>query len=145
MRNARGLPGRFFWDFTICQVYKSPRKDYLNEMSPRTKNTKPEDPIDPFSELTWDDLEDWAGNRIVARGRSYQRRGAVRDLQRDEEGALVAWGCGQSPLRHKGEHRRRQGPDVRMHLSILDDVQTRGGRRGGIPGDDEKGDRRRSG
>lgn len=63
-------------------------------MSPRTKNTKPEDPIDPFSELTWDDLEDWAGSSIVARGRSYQRRGAVRELQRDEEGALVAWVAG---------------------------------------------------
>ncbi|MCY3767496.1 MAG: hypothetical protein OXH06_18930 [Gemmatimonadetes bacterium] len=63
-------------------------------MSPRTKKTKPEEPIDPFSELTWDDLEEWAGSRIVARGRSYQRKGAVRELQCDEEGALVAWVAG---------------------------------------------------
>ena len=63
-------------------------------MASRTKKTKPEEPIDPFTELTWDDLEEWAGSRIVARGRSYQRRGAVRDLQRDEEGALVAWVAG---------------------------------------------------
>ena len=34
------------------------------------------------------------GNRIVARGRSYQRSGAVRDLGRAEDGALVAWVMG---------------------------------------------------
>ncbi len=63
-------------------------------MAPRTKKTEPEQPTDPFSELTWDDLEEWAGSRIVARGRSYQRKGAVRELRRDEEGALVAWVAG---------------------------------------------------
>lgn len=54
----------------------------------------PDKPNDPFSELTWDDLEEWAGSRIVARGRSYQRKGSVRELQRDDEGALVAWVVG---------------------------------------------------
>lgn len=63
-------------------------------MASRTKKTKPEEPVDPFSELTWDDLEEWAGSRIVARGRSYQRRGAVRELKRDEKGPLVAWVAG---------------------------------------------------
>ncbi len=63
-------------------------------MASRTKKTKPEEPVDPFSELTWDDLEEWAGSRIVARGRSYQRRGAVRELKRDETGPLVAWVAG---------------------------------------------------
>ncbi|MDE3000451.1 MAG: hypothetical protein OXU79_15360 [Gemmatimonadota bacterium] len=63
-------------------------------MASRKKKTKREEPIDPFSELTWDDLEEWAGSRIVARGRSYQRKGAVRELKRDEEGALVAWVVG---------------------------------------------------
>ncbi|MDE3257248.1 MAG: hypothetical protein OYM47_05385 [Gemmatimonadota bacterium] len=63
-------------------------------MPPQTKKTEPEEPTDPFSELTWDDLEEWAGSRIVARGRSYQRRGAVRDLQRGDDGALVAWVAG---------------------------------------------------
>ena len=63
-------------------------------MTPRKKNIEPEGPTDPFSELTWDDLEEWADSRIVARGRSYQRKGAVRELQRDEEGALVAWVAG---------------------------------------------------
>ena len=59
-------------------------------MASRTKKTKPEQPVDPFSELTWDDLEEWAGSRIVARGRSYQRKGAVLELQRADDGALVA-------------------------------------------------------
>ena len=63
-------------------------------MAQRKKKTNPAKPIDPFSELTWDDLEKWAGSRIVARGRSYQRKGAVRELRRDEEGALVAWVAG---------------------------------------------------
>ncbi len=60
-------------------------------MASRTKKTKSDASNDAFSELTWDDLEEWAGSRIVARGRSYQRKGAVRELQRDEEDALVAW------------------------------------------------------
>ncbi len=63
-------------------------------MASRSKKTNPAKPVDPFSELTWDDLEEWAGSRIVARGRSYQRKGSVRELQRDDEGALVAWVAG---------------------------------------------------
>ena len=63
-------------------------------MASRIKKTNSEAPIDPFSELTWDDLETWAGSRIVARGRSYQKNGAVRELQRDDDGALVGWVAG---------------------------------------------------
>ena len=63
-------------------------------MASRRKMTDSAKPVDPFSELTWDDLDEWAGSRIVARGRSYQRKMAVRELQRDEEGALVAWVAG---------------------------------------------------
>ena len=63
-------------------------------MATRKKKTKPKKPIDPFSKLTWEDLEEWAGSRIVARGQSYLTRGAVRDLGRAEDGALVAWVLG---------------------------------------------------
>lgn len=59
-------------------------------MASGTKKTKPEEAIDPFSELTWDDLDEWAGSRIVARGRSYKRKGAVLELKRTDDGALVA-------------------------------------------------------
>lgn len=44
-----------------------------------------------FEDLTWDDLNAWAGTRIVSRGRSYQQQGYVSDLARTEDGALVAW------------------------------------------------------
>ena len=60
----------------------------------KKKSAKKKEPIDPFSKLTWEDLEEWAENRIVARGRSYQRSGAVRDLGRTEDGASVAWVMG---------------------------------------------------
>ena len=63
-------------------------------MATQKKKTEPEKPIDPFSELTWEDLEEWAGDRIVARGRSYARKGAVQELKRAEDGALIAWVLG---------------------------------------------------
>jgi uncharacterized Zn finger protein len=44
-----------------------------------------------FADLTWADLEAWAGNRIVSRGKNYQREGNVRDLALTPEGGLVAW------------------------------------------------------
>ena len=42
-----------------------------------------------FVDLTWEDLEEWAGERIVSRGRSYKRD--VKDLRVAADGALVAW------------------------------------------------------
>ncbi len=57
----------------------------------KKKTTKKQKPSDPFSKLTWEDLEEWAGNVIVGRGRPYQRRGAVENLGRTEDGTLVAW------------------------------------------------------
>lgn len=46
--------------------------------------------LDPFLDLTWEDLEEWAGKRIVSRGRSYQGCGAVQDLVRPKDRGLVA-------------------------------------------------------
>ncbi len=46
---------------------------------------------DPFKELTWDDLQAWAGSKIVSRGKSYQRSGHVQGLARTPGGGLVAW------------------------------------------------------
>ena len=60
----------------------------------KKKTTKKQKPSDPFSKLTWEDLEEWAGNVIVGRGRPYQRNGAVENLGRTEDGALVAWVMG---------------------------------------------------
>ena len=33
----------------------------------KKKSAKKKEPIDPFSKLTWEDLEEWAGNVIVGR------------------------------------------------------------------------------
>jgi len=42
-----------------------------------------------FADLTWEDLKDWAGDRVVSRSKSYKR--AVEDLRVTAGGALLAW------------------------------------------------------
>jgi len=44
-----------------------------------------------FQDISWFDLESWAGSRIVSRGKSYQRSKHVRDLAITESGELIAW------------------------------------------------------
>jgi uncharacterized Zn finger protein len=44
-----------------------------------------------FSDLTWNELEEWAGGKIVSRGRSYQQRGRVFDLAVTDDRSLIAW------------------------------------------------------
>jgi uncharacterized Zn finger protein len=53
--------------------------------------TKEKNKIDFIKNLSWDDLREWAGNKIVSRGQSYQRSGLVKDLAITPEGSLVAW------------------------------------------------------
>ena len=43
-----------------------------------------------WTALTWDDLDRWAGSRSVARGRTYQRGGRVKDLTISNDGSLLA-------------------------------------------------------
>jgi uncharacterized Zn finger protein len=45
---------------------------------------------DKFINLTWDDLEEWAGYKIVSRGKRYQKQGRVSMLARTEDGNLDA-------------------------------------------------------
>ena len=49
---------------------------------------------DPYVKLGWADLEDWAGSRIVQRGRRYQQNGCVSGLARTPDGGLIAWVSG---------------------------------------------------
>jgi uncharacterized Zn finger protein len=49
---------------------------------------------DPFADLTWDDLEQWAGGKIVSRGERYQRQGRVSELAVTGDGGLIAWVSG---------------------------------------------------
>ena len=52
--------------------------------------TEPEE-NDPFRDLDWAMLEDWAGTKTLLRGKQYQHDGRVRDLVRSANGAIVAW------------------------------------------------------
>ena len=45
---------------------------------------------DPFEEITWEDLEKWAGRKIVTRGQDYQKRGYVEDLGKLGDGNIIA-------------------------------------------------------
>jgi uncharacterized Zn finger protein len=49
-----------------------------------------------FQDLSWSDLESWAGSRVVSRGKSYQRSKLVRDLAKTDAGDLIAWVSGSS-------------------------------------------------
>ena len=51
---------------------------------------------DAYADLTWEDLEDWAGTTIVSRGRTYQRNSSVSDLGITPEGALIAYVLGST-------------------------------------------------
>ena len=58
------------------------------------KKRRPGELSQPWDKLTWDDLNEWAGVRSAERGRSYQPRGAVRELCLTADGALLAWVSG---------------------------------------------------
>lgn len=47
--------------------------------------------LNRFLDLTWNDIEEWAGGKIVSRGKSYQRQGRVSDLAVTDDGSLIAW------------------------------------------------------
>lgn len=44
-----------------------------------------------FQKLSFDDLTEWAGSRIVSRGRNYQKQGRVDDLSITLDGGLISW------------------------------------------------------
>ena len=46
---------------------------------------------DPFAELSWDDINLWAGDRIAGRGRRYQASGKVSELVKSSDTDLIAW------------------------------------------------------
>jgi uncharacterized Zn finger protein len=47
--------------------------------------------IDLFAQLSWDDLREWAGSKIVSRGKSYQHQKLVSKLAVLDNGGLLAW------------------------------------------------------
>jgi len=50
--------------------------------------------LDAFEDLTWLDIEQWAGGRVASRGRSYHRQGRVSGLAKTDDGSLIAWVAG---------------------------------------------------
>ena len=52
---------------------------------------------DSFRRLTYSELVEWAGDKIVSRGKSYQRNGMVRELYRTDDGRLLATVDGSFP------------------------------------------------
>jgi len=56
-----------------------------------SKSSKKKNSKNPFSSLTWFDLELWAGSKILSRGKSYQRAGYVNELCITKAGELIAW------------------------------------------------------
>ncbi len=58
---------------------------------PVAEMPKKKTPLDRFADLTWYDFEEWAGSKIVSRGKNYQRQGRVSDLAATDDGSLVAW------------------------------------------------------
>jgi len=47
--------------------------------------------MNQFAKLTLNDLNEWAGTKIVSRGRNYQRQGRVCDLAITEDDKLISW------------------------------------------------------
>jgi len=46
---------------------------------------------DLFERLSWHDLEQWAGSRVLSRGQGYHRDHRVRELAQTQSGGIVAW------------------------------------------------------
>ena len=46
---------------------------------------------DLFEKLSWGDLEQWAGGRVLSRGQGYQRDHRVRGLAQTQTGGIIAW------------------------------------------------------
>ncbi|MBI4296291.1 MAG: SWIM zinc finger domain-containing protein [Chloroflexi bacterium] len=44
-----------------------------------------------FKKLTWNDIQDWAGDTIASRGRGYQHSHRVQELVRTPSGGMIAW------------------------------------------------------
>lgn len=55
------------------------------------KNSDQSKTANPFMALTWSDLEEWAGAKVVSRGKAYQRSGQVAGLGITAQNELVAW------------------------------------------------------
>ncbi len=70
---------------------KDPEEDF--KKSYQLANHMPENHSkdDRFKELTWSDLRQWAGDKILGRGKNYHLGNRVQKLSRTPGGSIVAW------------------------------------------------------
>jgi uncharacterized Zn finger protein len=57
-------------------------------------------------DLTWMDIQEWAGSKILSRGKSYQRSGSVSELGISGKNELVAWVEGSTRYATKAGFKR---------------------------------------
>lgn len=50
---------------------------------------------DLFEKLSWSDLEQWVGSRVLSRGQGYHRSHRVNELAQTQTGSLIAWVQGE--------------------------------------------------
>jgi uncharacterized Zn finger protein len=46
---------------------------------------------DLFEKLSWSDLEQWTGSRVLSRGQGYHRDHRVQGLAQTQSGSIIAW------------------------------------------------------
>ena len=70
-----------------------PRKPFLEteDFKAICQHTIMTNSFKQFRKLSYDDLTEWAGSRIVSRGRGYQKQGRVDDLSITSDGGLLSW------------------------------------------------------
>jgi uncharacterized Zn finger protein len=71
-------------------------------------------PKNAWAQLTWDDLNAWAGPRSLARGRNYQRTHHVRDLAVSADGKLLAWVRGTERYATQVELRPEEAGEAKL-------------------------------
>ena len=89
--SAKGMDDRLVREFAATVSLETVALNSLALNLKELPMPKKKTPLDRFSDLTWNDMEEWAGNKILSRGKSYQRQGRVSDLAVTEEGSLIAW------------------------------------------------------
>ena len=84
--------------------------------------------MDRFADLTWDDIENWAGGKVVSQGRKYQQQGCVADLAVTADGGLIAWVDGSVRYAAKVVVDEEGLPDSVCTCPYGPGLQARGGR-----------------
>src|SRR5579862_5115971 len=83
-------------------------------------------PQSGWRDLSWDDLEAWAGPSSLRKGRQYQRGGRVRGLARGDDGGLLAWVHGSTRYATQVELRAKPVDGTRLFARCTCPLQISG-------------------